>query len=403
MNFKKSIKTSDLTISNIVENQSLSFISSLNQKAADLIKEGKDIIKLSGGDPSHVPERLLSILSDLCASSEKSIFNYSPIAGFDKLRELISLIPASYYHNPVTKDNILVSSGGCSGLFLTFKTILNPGDKVLIQDPCWEYLPRLIENCAGIPVYMKFFSSPFLKPNWEDLISEIQNQLKMGVKVVSINSPLNPSGRIIPIDVKNSIIKLCYDYQAWFVSDDVTIDFNYVEDNPKSIKNLENFISVNSFSKNLGITGLRFGFVVACENIINQLKKSQLYTFMYPNSFIQKLIESYLASSKEEYNEFINNIRARYKTYATDYTQMLSAIPEIEVQRPEGGLFLFPKFKSNQPINFDKLLTKYCLAVAPGAAFGSDCESHFRLFMGVSPEQMIRTTHLLSKFVQELQ
>lgn len=400
MNIENIVKNNNLSFSTIVRNQNLSFIASLNQKAATLSNEGEDVIKLSGGDPSHLPENFLSILNDVCQDSDKSIFNYSPIAGFDTLRTLIAATIVPRYQYKVKKDNILVCSGGCSGLFLTLKTILNPGDKVLIQDPCWEYLPRLIENCGGVPVGMKFFLSPYAQSNWDIFLSEVQSHLNNGVKVIAINSPLNPSGKIIPTEVINDLNQLCSNYDAWLISDDVTTDYNYIEKNCTfSVNNLSNFISVNSFSKNLGVTGLRFGFVYGNENLINQIKKSQLYTFMYPNSLIQKLMERYLSYGLDEYYGFIDKITAQYKKNANEYTALLSTIPEVEVQVPEGGLFVFPRLKFGATLDVDKLLAKHYVAVAPGEAFGSQCASHFRLFLGVNKLKMEAAVKALKEFL----
>jgi aspartate aminotransferase len=355
-------------------------------------------LKLSGGDPSHFPEELLAILKEIEVYAKQSIFNYSPIAGFEKLRKLVAAIACTRYENKYEQDNILVCSGGCSGLFLTFKTLLNPGDKVLIQDPCWEYLPRLIENCSGIPVKLNFFSNSNVVDNWDELITEIKTHIKLGIKAVSINSPLNPSGKIIPVKILNQIIQMCHEHDVWFVADDVTTDYNYTEQERQVIHNLSNFISVNSFSKNLGITGLRCGYVAGPKSFINHLKKSQLYTFMYPNSLIQKIMESYLDDGGNKYFDFIYKVTSKYKANAKKYTALFSSISELEINPPDGGLFLFPKVKSGNPIDFNKLLEVHHLAVAPGLAFSPTCEAYFRVFLGAKKEEMAGAVEALKKY-----
>ncbi len=370
-------------VSNLVKNQRLSFIAALNQKASLLINQGKPVVKLSAGDPSHYPEELLVLMEEMSHSSDLSIFNYSPIAGFNQLRDLLASLLSRRYRQAYNQDNMLVCSGGCSGLFLTFKTLINSGDKVLIQDPCWEYLPKIIENCGGAPVKMHFFSQTSIQINWSDLIIEIEQQIKSGIKVVSINSPLNPTGIIVPTQIKNEIIRLCKKHHVWFVSDDVTIDFNYLETKLELINNSDYFISVNSFSKNLGITGFRFGFIAAHEKLIEQIKKSQLYTCMYPNSLSQKLIERYLSCGIDHYYEGIKKTVLLYKDNAKNYTEVFSNISGLEVYQPDGGLFLCPKVKQGYEINYNELLVKHYIAVAPGEAFGTEFRNNFRVFIGV--------------------
>lgn len=389
----------ELPISERVKKQNLSFIASLNQKVIMLSREGKSVIKLSGGDPSHVPEGLLSIMQDFGDLIEASMFSYSPIAGFDSLLKLLGTLASPRYQNTVKRDNVFMCAGGCQGLFLVFKTLINPGDRVLIQDPCWEYLPRLIENCNGVPVRIHFFSNPSLENHWEDLILELEQHLKTGIKAVSFNSPLNPSGTVIPLRIKNTMIQLCERYGAWFISDDVTIDFNYVEPHPIAIDNRNNFISVNSFSKNLGITGMRFGFIIGSERIINELKKSQLYTSMYPNSLIQKIIEQYLSSNANEYHDFIEKTTSLYQSRASDYTALFSTIPGLEVSKPDGGLFLFPKIKSTHPLNFELLVEQYHIAVSPGEAFSTECKKYFRVFLGVDKASITRAVEILKQIL----
>ena len=389
-------------VSDLIKSQQLSFIASLNHKASILSQQGNDVLKLSGGDPTHYPEKLLSIIEEIGHTPDHSIFSYSPIAGFDHLCELLAKVISIRYFKAYHKNNILVCSGGCSGLFLTFKAILNAGDRVLIQDPCWEYLPRLIENCGGIPVKMNFFSDPLQKNDWDKLIQEIENHLKLGVKIVSINSPLNPTGVIIPVEIKNKLIMLCEKYEVWFASDDVTTDFNYIESSPAAVNNSPYFISVNSFSKNLGITGLRFGFVAANDELINQIKKVQLYTCMYPNSLIQRLIERYLSSDINQYYEFIEKIVSLYKIRSKEYTTIFSDISGMEIKQPEGGLFLFPKIKNGYHLSHDKLLEQHYVAVAPGEAFSEKCKNYFRVFIGVEKSAIMKAKQMIQVELNDL-
>jgi len=199
--------------------------------------------------------------------------------------------------------------------------------------------------------------------------------------------------------VKNKIIQLCEKNNVWYVSDDVTIDFNYVETAPALINNSEYYISVNSFSKNLGITGLRFGFVAANEKLIEQIEKSQLYTCMYPNSLSQKLIERYLSCGIDQYYDDIKNTVVLYKNNAKNYASYFSTIPGLDVHQPDGGLFLFPKVKQDYRINHNELLEKYYVAVAPGQAFGTECKDYFRVFIGVDKSLIIKTCNAIQEYL----
>ncbi|AJC48734.1 pyridoxal phosphate-dependent aminotransferase [Allofrancisella guangzhouensis] len=388
-------KDTDLPISNLVRSQEMPFIATLDKEAAGLSKQNKNIIKLSGGAPSHYPKELFSIIEELGSNYDCTILNYSPIDGYENLRSLLATLVSDRYHEKYTNKNVLVCSGGCSGLFLVLKTLLNSNEKVLIPSPCWEYLPRIVENCGGASVRIDISQDI----NWEDFIKEIDQRIKNGIKIVCMNSPLNPTGKVIPISVKNEIIKLCQRNKVWYVSDDVTIDFCYNNEDNCYINNSDYFISINSFSKNLGITGFRFGFILANIKIIEQVKKSQLYTCMYPNSLIQKIVEKYLSKHLLSYYDYIKKVNLSYSSKAKTYFNILSKNKNLILNPIEGGLFFFPKIQDGYYLDYKKLLNEYFITVAPGQAFGLNMENHFRMFIGVDEKDFLKASRALEKVI----
>ncbi|CAL7963334.1 hypothetical protein GAMM_40243 [Gammaproteobacteria bacterium] len=299
----------------------------------------------------------------------------------------------------------MVCSGGCSGLSLALKTLLNPGDKVLIQDPGWEYLPCLIENCNGQVKKLNYFKAYAFTKQWDRLIKEIFEQINEGIKVLVINSPLNPTGEIIPAELLQQITIMCEKHNVWFISDDVTTDFNYTEAgiHCNCFYNSKNFISVNSFSKNFGISGLRFGFIIGSEQFIKHLIKSQLYTCMYPNSFIQEAVRRYLAMGKNIYLGFLENITALFRQRAKNYFLLFNSISELEVNPVDGGMFLFPKLRDGHTINYDILLNQFGLVVTPCFAFSSACQNHFRIFLGIENETMLEAVQIEAVQIEAVQ
>ncbi|MDR0270821.1 pyridoxal phosphate-dependent aminotransferase [Paenibacillus sp.] len=378
---------STLSYSYRVVNQELSQIAFLNEMASEMERKGEKVKKYSGGDPSHFPSELKEMLSSTELLADKSIMNYSPIAGFEELRTSLAEITNTRYCEEINYNNILVSSGGCSGLFLSLKTILNSNDKVLIQDPSWEYLPKIIRNCQGIPVNLEYSFSEC--DDWNQLLTEVRYHIQNGIKALVINSPLNPLGKVIPTHIINEMIKICNEFNVWFISDDVTVDFNYTSESEQEITNLPNYISVQSFSKNLGLTGLRCGYVTGSKDFIDQLKKSQLYTFMYPNSLMQKVLYRFLNHRDHLYEDFVQSAVEKYRKRANNYAQILSIIPALEVKSPEGGLFLFPRVREGYIMDVMELLAKSGVAVAPGSAFSPKYSDCFRVFLGVEEEDIL--------------
>lgn len=393
----------------LVRNQPAPYIASMNRHAELLTQSGRSIIKLSGGDPQHVPLAMRDILHELVTATDaERMFSYSPINGFRDLRARVARFVTRRYGRDVTEDQLLVCSGGCPGLFLALKTMVNPGDCVLIPDPCWEYLPCLVEHCGARLERIKAFRPSNGAPNWDKLLEEVSLSLRLhGTRALVINSPLNPTGAVIPIEVMVQLAELCGKYGAWLLSDEVTIDFKYA-DQPMSMQSnaqldgFNNLISVQSFSKNFGLTGFRFGYVIGPPTFIEQVGKAQLYTFMYPSSFVQEAVSRYLALGDAEVLHFIDHTVSLFHSRARTFVSMLSDTPGLEAQMPEGGLFLFPRVPNGSSIDWVQALEKFGVAVSPGAAFGSQCADHIRLFVGVDEGTMKQAADFLRKVMSEM-
>jgi aspartate/methionine/tyrosine aminotransferase len=392
------------TIAALVSKQPSPHIASMNKRSEELTNLGRSVLKLSGGDPKHYPAVLLAILQELGERTDVGrMLNYSPIAGFaDLRRKIVELVNVRYNRSPGV-EQVLVCSGGCSGLFLALKTMINPGDAILITDPCWEYLPRLAEHCGGVARVLDAFACNRTVGAWQTFIESVERSLcESGARVVVINSPLNPTGAVVPVCVIADLAKLCERHGAWLLLDEVTVDFQYL-DEPLDFGTLDSFqnvVAVHSFSKNFGLTGFRLGYVLAAEEFCAQLRKTQLYTFMYPSSLAQEVVFRYLSRGPGEYLPFLNRTVAELRSRAVRFSSLLSDISGVTVRPPDGGLFLFPKLAANRAIDWVAALEQHGVAVAPGEAFGRNGAGHVRLFVGIDYHEMVRAAEFLNAVIR---
>lgn len=368
------------------------YIATMNRRAEALARSGRPVLKLSGGDPQNVPDAMREVLAEAARAVEAGrMFNYSPIVGFEDLRcELASFI-GRLYGRDVAPGELMVTAGGCPGLFLALKTMAGAGDTVLIPDPCWEYLPRMVEQCEAIAERLPL---PLHRPSnerSEAFVAQTEVRLaRGGVRALVINSPLNPVGDVLSAAQLLRLAEACRAHDAWLLSDEVTVDFQYGGRRAElsGFDRFGNVVSVQSFSKNFGLTGLRFGYVIAQQAFIEQAAKTQLYATMYPSSLVQEAVHRYLRLGPAETDGFLRRTTAEFERRAEEFTRLLAEVPGVEVARPDGGLFLFPRVPGSTPRDWTDALEAHGVAVSPGTAFGSGCDDRVRLFMGVESAQM---------------
>jgi aspartate/methionine/tyrosine aminotransferase len=363
------------------------FIATINRRAEALYSSGRSVLKLSGGDPQHTPDALRGILTELAIAPDAiRMLNYSPVVGFEDLRRRLVSFVTRRYSRELTPDMLMVTSGGCSGLFLSLKTMVGAGDIVLIPDPCWEYLPRMVEQCGAIPERLPMQLSANSTERTRDFVSLAENRLAQGcVRALVVNSPLNPVGDVLSAEQLQRLALACQAHGAWLLSDEVTIDFQYGgrTTDLSVLDHFDNVVSVQSFSKNFGLTGFRFGYVIAPAAFLTQAAKTQLYTMMYPCSLVQEVVHRFLGLGEAETDSFLLRIKTTFEQHATEFVGLLTNIDGVEVQKPDGGLFLFPRVVGSTSRDWVDALDTHGVAISPGAAFGTNCDDHIRLFIGV--------------------
>jgi aspartate/methionine/tyrosine aminotransferase len=379
--------------------QAAPYIATMNARAEAMRRAGREVLKLSGGDPPHAPPVLLSLLGELgAAGSNAAALNYGPILGFEALRHQLAAFVGRQYRRDISPEQLMVTAGGCPGLFLALKTMVGVGDLVLVPDPCWEYLPRMVEQCEALPERLPPSLGATSSERTEAFMRQVQDRLvRGGVRALVVNSPLNPTGDVLSADQLSRLAGLCRDHGAWLLSDEVTVDFQYGGRRPDLgvLDRHANVVSVQSFSKNFGLTGLRFGFVIGHPDFIQQAAKTQLYTSMYPCSLVQELVRRYLELGPAECDRYLRSTTESYERLARDFTQVLSDQPGVEVAMPDGGLFLFPRVRGTTPELWTQALQTHGVAVSPGAAFGTAWDDCVRLFVGINREQMRRCAEFL--------
>ncbi len=343
----------------------------ISAKAKALKQQGKDICSLSAGEPDFdtpdfIVEAAVKALRD-------GITRYGPSAGDPELREAIALKLREVNKISVDFKNVLVTNGGKQAIFNLFQVILNPGDEVLIPVPYWLSYPEMTRFMGAVPVFLP--SSPM-----EDFKIDLQileSSITPKTKLLILNSPGNPTGRVISLKELQSVAEILRKHPHVFVMSDEIYEFLLSNNQTHhSFANvapdlIDRVFTVNGFAKAWAMTGWRVGYLCGNLDVINAASSLQSQSTSNVCSFAQRGALAALTSPMKPVLEMVNT----YNKRRTMLTKGLNNIQGIYLSSPEGAFYAFPKLldSSISSIEFCNLaLEKEGLAIVPGIAFGDD-------------------------------
>ena len=334
-------------------------------KAKELEQQGKKIIHMEVGEPDFQPP--ISVKESLSHVYEKGFGKYGPTKGIPEFREKISKFVNEEFDAKTNVDNIMVVPGARFGVFLSITTLLVPGDEIIVIEPAWPAYRQCAIN-AGIKVRS---IKTTLENKWEPNIDEITACINNNTKMIILNYPNNPTGKILPKTLQDKIIDLSIKHDLYILSDEIYS--NYSNDEWKSILsyNYDKTIVTQSFSKSHSMTGYRIGYVISNHEIIEKLGKLQALSLTNVSEPIQ-------FTAMESLNEDVSN-NVKIMNERLGKLQEICKEMKLEFEIPDGAMYIFARTKN--PINTSELseeLLNHGLAIAPGIGFG-DYNEFFRI------------------------
>ena len=385
-----------IPISTIANSIEPSLIRSLFNKA----KAMEDVVDFTLGDPDVKPHQ--AIMDAACDAIQKGRTRYSQNAGLLELRETISdyyVRTEGYYYNP--KTEVMVSVGAMEGLYLAFLAILNEGDEVIIPAPYYVNYVQMVQMCHAIPVIVDKPADEPLSFNVEDIETAITSK----TKVIIINTPSNPSGKLIPDYKIRAIADLAKKYDLTVISDEVYKRLIYGNTVFKSIVGIEGMrertVLVNSLSKEFCMTGYRLGYVLAPEELIAAMTKLQENVAAcapLPSQYAG--IEA--LSGKEDYSK---NMVEVFTERRDILFEGLKNIPLIKCLLPEATFYMMVDISQTgmKSIEFaHTLLEKAHVAVVPAIAYGKSCDNYIRIAFTIDKEFIQEGIRRIASFIHDL-
>ena len=328
-------------------------------KAKSLEQEGKKIIHMEVGEPDFLPPSIVK--KALEEVYDKGFLKYGQAKGMPEFRKVLAEYTSKKFKVKISEDNLIISPGARFSIFTAITTLLNPGDEMIVIEPAWPAYKDCALN-AGIKVRT---INTTIENKWEPSIQEIEEALNENTKMIVLNYPNNPTGKILPEGLQDKIVDLAKKHSIYILSDEIYSE--YATTKWKSILeyNYEKGIVTQSFSKSHAMTGFRIGYGIANKEIIEKMSKLEALCLTNVSEPVQYVA---MRALEADISKNTNTVENRLKVLAKEAETM-----GLEFTVPDGAMYIFARINREgfDGIQFANKALDYGLAVAPGEGFGN--------------------------------
>lgn len=345
------------------------------QTAAALREQGHSVIDLTVGEPDFDTPQFIKDYA--WEGLQNGLTKYTASSGMKQFTEAVSSFYKDQFGAEFSPSEVVASCGGKQALFNAACTLLNPGDDVLIPKPYWVTFPEIATFCRANSVFIETEATEYVLS-----ADQVSNALTERTKLLIINSPSNPSGRVIPPAEMRRIIETCADRGIYVLTDECYLFFAYppgeVFTSASLPKELREFVCVaGSFSKTYAMTGWRIGYTIANETWSKAMVKLQSHSATHPTSFVQyacaRAMENHEASVAA-----VNAMLAEYERRRDWLIPALNTIDGFKCGMPEGAFYAFvdvrglfgDRFSTSADVA-DYMLNEAHVVVTDGDGFGA--------------------------------
>lgn len=345
----------------------------MSQKSGEMKAQGIDVINMSVGEPDfNTPDHIKEAAKK---AIDENYSRYSPVPGYMELRKAIVNKLKNENGLEYSVNEILVSNGAKQSVCNTVMALVNDGEEVIIPAPYWVSYPQMVKLAGGTPVIVEAGFEQNFKMTPEQLEAAITPKTRM----IILCSPSNPTGSVYSAEELEALAEVVKRHDNLYVlADEIYEHINYIGKH-HSIAHVdgmrERTIIVNGVSKAYAMTGWRIGFIAAPEWIVKGCNKLQGQYTSGPCSVSQKAAEAAYTTSQE----CVETMRKAFERRRDLIVELASQIPGLEVNKPEGAFYLFPKCSSffgksynGKTINNSTDLAMFLLEVGHVATVGGD-------------------------------
>ncbi|NDA97661.1 MAG: pyridoxal phosphate-dependent aminotransferase [Crocinitomicaceae bacterium] len=348
----------------------------MSRKSRELKAQGKDIISLSLGEPDFFTPQFIK---DAALEAMNNNFTmYTPVPGYDDLRESIALKFKRDNNLVYTKDQIVVSTGAKQSIANVVLSLINPGDEVIIPAPYWVSYLEIVKVAEGIPVIVH----AGIENDFKITGAQLEAAITTKTKLMLFSTPCNPTGSVYSKDELKDLANVLQKYPSLIaLSDEIYEHINF-EGKHESLAQFpeiyDQVVTVNGVSKAWAMTGWRLGYIAAHKDIAAACDKVQGQFTSATCSITQKATIAAMNADPKILDEMIGAFKSRRKLVL----DALAEIPGIVSNKPGGAFYVFPNVSSffgksyngRKISNSDELcmylLEEGLVALVGGDAFG---------------------------------
>ena len=368
-------------------------------QAKELEQKGVDVIHLEIGDPDF--DSPPKVIEAACSALRSGFTHYTISAGMKEFREVAAKVTMRSRGFLPTINQILVTPGANIQLYLAIACLVNPGEEVIISDPCFVSYTSIIELCGAKAVKVPTYESNEFKIDPKDLRKAVTKQTRM----IMINSPNNPTGAVMNEEEIKEIYGIAESFDLYLLSDEVYGRMVYIDDHTQFFTPTiydqckERTLLVHSFSKSYAMAGWRIGAIAGPEEVIQRMALLLETITSCVSPFIQLAAVQAMTSSQDNIDGMISTYRKRRDLIVSG----LNDVDGIQCLKPGGAFYVFPNIKGTglKAEEFsNQLLEKVGVATCPGNYFGEAGEGYVRFCYANSEENILEAIDRIKKFLQ---
>ena len=356
-----------------------------------------DVISLSVGEPDFPTP--WAIREEAFYHLEKGHTSYTSNWGLIELREEIAKYMSRYGMTYNPQNEVLVTVGASEGVDAVLRAILNPGDEIIVVQPCYVNYTPLAELCQA-----KIVPLDSSVNGYYPTADQIKSLITPKTKAVMMCSPNNPTGTMIPRAELEKIAEVVKENQIWCISDEIYCELAYDGFEHVSIGSFPGMkdytIILNGFSKSFAMTGWRIGYIAAPAEILAQIVKLHGYNTICAPIFSQYGAVEGLKNCFKDVEKMRVSYQQRRNYMYKAFTDMGLPVPE-----PTGAFYMFPDISSTGLSDEEfatQLFQKYNVAVVPGSVFGLGGPGHIRCCYATAIDKIKIAMERIAEFVKEL-
>jgi aspartate aminotransferase len=349
-------------------------------KAKEMEATGKKIIHMEVGEPDFPPPR--AVRDAMVRAYNSGHYHYTETAGISKLRQGIA--KAIGYNT--AERNIFVTPGARFGVFATIMSLVRPGDEVILIEPAWP----AYRECTDFVGAKSRILRTNLAQNWTPDMQSLEALVTNNTKMIIINSPNNPTGKVLDGKTLEKVVGLAKDHNMYVLSDEVYSAYVYSQFSSILQHEYDKKIFLSSFSKSHAMTGFRVGFVISSKDILTKIGRVQALAM---TSVSEPMQYSALAALREDNSHNVTKIKSRLDLIMD--TLRLYSVP---FYRPDGGLYVFPKINGDftgRDLDLVERLLGAGVAIAPGSGFGESYYGFIRISACQPSKALLRGLSIL--------